>query len=49
LSLKPSAAITIVSSFGGRHAGSALHLISRHSKGAGAAGSFFSYFITAAL
>jgi hypothetical protein len=33
LSLKPSAAITIVSSFGGRHAGSALHLISRHSKG----------------
>src|SRR3984893_12995853 len=33
LSLKPSTAITIVSSFGGRHAGSALHLISRHSKG----------------
>jgi hypothetical protein len=39
----------IVSSFGGRHAGSALHLISRHSKGGGAAGSYFSNFFTAAL
>ena len=33
LSLKPSIVTTIVTSFGGRHAGSALHLISHHSKG----------------
>ena len=37
LSLKPSIVTTIVTSFGGRHAGSALHLISHHSKGADAA------------
>jgi len=33
LLLKPSIVTTVVTSFGGRHAGSALHLISHHSKG----------------
>jgi hypothetical protein len=33
LVIEAEPAITIVSSFGGRHAGSALHLISRRSKG----------------